>query len=317
MSSLQVDWKSPITRRIIRSYIPDWVLVVVMAAVFLGVDNITPFRREFSLEDKTIMFTHSARDSVPMWLVAIICCIIPIIIIAIISLGLRRSLVDCHSGILGLCVSLSLCAMLTTVIKVSVGRPRPDFIDRCQPPAGSSDPEFGLSNYTICTTPADTHDMIDGFKSFPSGHSSFSFAGLSYLAFYLAGKMQMFADELGRTYKGFLFSFPIIGSLLVAISRTEDYRHHWQDVFIGSLLGLGCAYFAYRQYYPALGRVTCATPFKARLDGFKGRATNLQVPDGPLQQPNYGANNELPMVDQPLQTVNVDGGDYITQHNVR
>lgn len=81
--------------------------------------------------------------------------------------------------------------------------------------------------------------------------------------------------------------------------------------------GLGCAYFAYRQYYPALGRVTCATPFKARLDGFKGRATNLQVPDGPLQQPNYGANNELPMIDQPLQTVNVDGGDYITQHNVR
>lgn len=71
MSSLHVDWKSPITRRIIRSYIPDWILVVVMAAVFLGVDNITPFRREFSLEDKTIMFSHSARDSVPMWLVAV------------------------------------------------------------------------------------------------------------------------------------------------------------------------------------------------------------------------------------------------------
>lgn len=31
--------------------------------------------------------------------------------------------------------------------------------------------------------------------------------------------------------------FPSIGALLVAISRTEDYRHHWQDVFIGSLLG--------------------------------------------------------------------------------
>lgn len=56
--------------------------------------------------------------------------------------------------------------------KITVGRPRPDFIDRCQPPADAHDPIFGMSNYTICTTPMDTHMMIDGFKSFPSGHSS-------------------------------------------------------------------------------------------------------------------------------------------------
>lgn len=56
--------------------------------------------------------------------------------------------------------------------KITVGRPRPDFIDRCQPPADAHDPTFGMSNYTICTTPMDTHMMIDGFKSFPSGHSS-------------------------------------------------------------------------------------------------------------------------------------------------
>lgn len=53
--------------------------------------------------------------------------------------------------------------------------------------------------------------------------------------------------------------------MLVAISRTEDYRHHWQDVTIGALLGTLCAYFAYRQYYPGLSQDSCRDPFLTRL----------------------------------------------------
>jgi hypothetical protein len=52
---------------------------------------------------------------------------------------------------------------------------------------------------------------------------------------------------------------------LVAISRTEDYRHHWQDVSIGALLGTLCAYFAYRQYYPGLSQDACRDPFLTRV----------------------------------------------------
>lgn len=52
---------------------------------------------------------------------------------------------------------------------------------------------------------------------------------------------------------------------MVAISRTEDYRHHWQDVTIGSILGTCCAYFAYRQYYPGLSNDSCRDPFLERV----------------------------------------------------
>jgi diacylglycerol diphosphate phosphatase/phosphatidate phosphatase len=69
-------------------------------------------------------------------------------------------------------------------------------LSRCQPKAGTVDPEFGLSSIAICTTDIYSHIMIDGFKSFPSGHSSFSFAGLGFLAFYIAGKVKMF-DQKG------------------------------------------------------------------------------------------------------------------------
>jgi diacylglycerol diphosphate phosphatase/phosphatidate phosphatase len=90
-------------------------------------------------------------------------------------------------------------------------------LDRCQPPPGIENPPLLLLDYTICTEDHDTYKFKDGFKSFPSGHSScnfspffyaaacqiltfmysvVSFAGLGYLAFYLAGKMHLF-DEGG------------------------------------------------------------------------------------------------------------------------
>lgn len=45
-------------------------------------------------------------------------------------------------------------------------------LERCQPPVGTVDPPLHLLNYTICTSDPLSFDMIDGFKSFPSGHSS-------------------------------------------------------------------------------------------------------------------------------------------------
>ncbi|KAG1469026.1 hypothetical protein G6F56_003501 [Rhizopus delemar] len=257
----------PIKRRMVISYGFDWLLVIIMAGVFFAIDQITPFHRQFSIEDKTISFPYTEHERVPVWLLVIICLIAPIVVIGFISLsgiGYKRNWYDFHAGVLGLCLSLSLTIMLTDVIKVTVGRPRPDMLSRCQPPTDTQDPPLGLSTVDICTTDIHSHLMIDGFKSFPSGHSSFSFAGLGYLSFFIAGKLKLF-DEMGHTYKGFCSVSPFLGAALVAISRTEDYRHHWHDVFIGSILGAVCGYFAYRQYYPSLAHDTCHYPFMARF----------------------------------------------------
>lgn len=44
-----------------------------------------------------------------------------------------------------------------------------------------------------------------------------------------------------------------------------DYRHHWQDVLVGSILGMVVAFFSYRQYYPPLGSEMAHRPYAPRI----------------------------------------------------
>jgi len=90
--------------------------------------------------------------------------------------------------------------MVTQGMKLLFGKPRPDFLSRCQPDlsrlsefavnsvVGSTfNKDWVLATSSICTN-TDDDILQDGFKSFPSGHSSFSWAGLLYLTLFLASK---------------------------------------------------------------------------------------------------------------------------------
>ncbi|KAG8696543.1 hypothetical protein FRC11_000659 [Ceratobasidium sp. 423] len=122
--------------------------------------------------------------------------------------------------------------------------------------------------------------MTDGWRSFFSSHFSLSFAGLGFLSFYLAGKLHLF-DERGHTGKAWIALTPLTGALLTAISRTMDYRHHWQDVLVGSIVGLVFSYFAYRQYYPTLESPFSHKPYSPRIprDDYRDSTLPLTRPD--------------------------------------
>ena len=88
------------------------------------------------------------------------------------SYGWKDRLRQLNVAILGLALSSSAAFCLTNILKNAVGRPRPDLIDRCQPRPGSADrPVFGLSTSAICMQ-TDHAKLKDGFRSWPSGHSS-------------------------------------------------------------------------------------------------------------------------------------------------
>lgn len=164
-----------------------------------------------------------------------------------------RDYEDFKCAWLGFSLSCTLNGALTDTIKVAVGRPRPDFFYRCFPDGQMNEDMKCSGNHW---------DVLDGRKSFPSGHSSFSFAALGFVSWYLFAKLQVFTERgRGHSWRLVAALAPLFAALMVAISRTCDYHHHWQDVTVGSLLGLAVGYVCYRQYYPALDSRYCYVPF--------------------------------------------------------
>lgn len=76
---------------------------------------------------------------------------------------------------------------------------------------------------------------------------------MCFVALYLMGKLHVFGDRgRGQSWRLLISITPLFLAMLVAVSRTCDYHHHWQDVTIGSFIGIVIAYLCYRQYFPAL-----------------------------------------------------------------
>jgi membrane-associated phospholipid phosphatase len=204
--------------RLVLSYIFDWIVIIAIAAVAGGWEFVEPFRRPFSPVDLSISYPYQTSEMIPTWLLVVVSLIAPAAIIMVVclvwvpgptaergtpkSLIWRRKLWELNTGWMGLALSLATAFLITQGMKNLFGKPRPDLLSRCQPdltrirdyavnPVGDIfDPAWVLVSAGICTNP-DQDILKDGFKSFPSGHSSFSWAGLLYLTLFLASKFSV------------------------------------------------------------------------------------------------------------------------------
>ncbi|RAL46609.1 hypothetical protein DM860_004888 [Cuscuta australis] len=226
-----------------RTHMHDWLILLLLAVTIAILNAIHPFYRFVGKDMMDDLKYPFKNNTVPFWAVPVYAVLLPIFIFVVVYFR-RRDVYDLHHAILGLLFSVLVTGVITDSIKDAVGRPRPDFFWRCFP--DGKDVYDKLGN-VVCHGVENI--LKDGHKSFPSGHTSWSFAGLGFLSLYLAGKIKAF-DSRGHVAKLCLIWVPLTAAALVGISRVDDYRNHWQDVFAGGLLGLTVATFCYLQFFP-------------------------------------------------------------------
>ncbi|KAF7106296.1 hypothetical protein CFC21_107036 [Triticum aestivum] len=230
--------------QIARLHMYDWIILVLLAVIDGLLNIIEPFHRFVGKDMMTDLRYPLQGNTVPFWAVPVIGIVLPCAIFGGIYFK-KKNFYDLHHGILGILYSVLITAVITDAIKDGVGRPRPDFFWRCFPD--------GKDLYDNVTTGVLCHGeksvIKEGHKSFPSGHASWSFAGLGFLTWYLTGKITVF-DRKGHIAKLCIIVLPLLTAALVAVSRVDDYWHHWQDVFAGAIIGLTVASFCYLQFFP-------------------------------------------------------------------
>ncbi|EEH08030.1 PAP2 domain-containing protein [Histoplasma capsulatum G186AR] len=216
VASSRHDWR--FSKRLILSYVLDWILILATAAAGRILKFAEPNRHPFSLSDPSISFPFTVDESVTVTVLVLVSLVVPAAIILLVCVFFiqeltadrnapkarvwQRKLWELNVGWMGLGIACAGSYVSTEAIKLIYGKPRPDLLSRCMPNLSdiSSHVVGGqgqvidgapiLVSYTICQ---ETSEKLtrEGFVSFPSGHSSLSFACLTYLSLWLCAKFSI------------------------------------------------------------------------------------------------------------------------------
>jgi len=233
---------------------------ICLVVAFLELEEWAPFIRKVHPEELWLYRNPMTESYVPGHLLWKFVTFVPLTAI-LLCYAVTRDKADLNAATLVTTLAMPLNGVLTDIIKLCVGRCRPDFLYRCWPDGVVPKDAFS-SEYLNCTGHPDV--VLEGRKSFPSGHSSFSFAAWGFVFFYISGKLGTFhCTKPSPSWRLLLPLVFLVVPMAIALSRTADYHHHWQDVVVGSLLGLCVTWIVYRQYYPPLASPHSSKPLSS------------------------------------------------------
>lgn len=258
--------KYPRFRFFLQWRIADLLFLFVLFISFFATNKLQPFQRQFYVNDLTILHPFAEHERVTDSQLFFYASWVPISVVGVLGLLItkpKNKIYFTYISLVGLCISILLTSSVTNILKNSIGRLRPDFLARCIPKEGTPVDVMVLAK-NVCTT-KNTSLLLDGFRTTPSGHSSLSFAGLGYLSLWLSGQFVVAHHSLG-SWRSVVSAIPAFGAALIALSRTEDYRHHFVDVILGSVIGILISWWSYRRYFPKITDEKSYVPYLIQED---------------------------------------------------
>lgn len=250
------------------------VRVFLLLAVLVVRWKLTPHMYYITKAELQNIYKRPRRDSyIPPWAVIVIVILLPLLFFSIPVLVTKRYM-EFSQSFFAWTLSLSINALITETVKLVVLRPRPDFFYRCFPTGE-------ITKELKCT--GSYRDVIEGRKSFPSGHSSFAFCSMGFLSLWLCGRLGALSRR-GRKKRLIICLMPFVVATLVGVSRCWDNHHHWEDVTIGAIVGLVCSYLCYVQYY---------NPVNSRLSGDSYAVTRNHCSDPSISECPTKLNNNV------------------------
>lgn len=237
----------------------DFACCVVLLIIYGVMYNAPPYEREFYINDLSISHTYAVHERISTAELFIYAILVPVLAFVIMGLTVTNEhrIYVTWISFMGFLSAILVNSFLTGMLKNWIGRPRPDFISRCQVKDGIKENTYVLPSEVCQQT--DMSLLLDGMRLCPSGHSSTSFCGLGYLTFWIIGQTMAYHKRGGMWRTCFAY-IPSLFAGLIAISRTEDWRHRYSDVALGSIMGAICAYWGYKRNFPNFNTNLCYLP---------------------------------------------------------
>mmetsp|Transcript_281 Transcript_281/g.538 ORF Transcript_281/g.538 Transcript_281/m.538 type:complete len:312 (+) Transcript_281:174-1109(+) len=193
-------------------------------------------------------------ETVPHEVLILVSGILPLVLQIVLSVGCRwwAPIKEVHRTLCVYFLAWSLNMIACEFVKSYVGYFRPMFFQLCEP----------NENFTACTG----ESVNSGRRSFPSGHATTAFCGMTILGLYIHTRLGLRSKRAKKNVPdkrdsdedsshalarlvSVLALIPLFVALWIAASRVRDNKHFPADILGGALLGSSLATYCFGLWF--------------------------------------------------------------------